>query len=89
MVRPTTSKSADKLAKSIQRDKAVRRQRQREEKTITEKIARLRALRLAKAASDKELADRADAEKLAAKARKAATKGAVRPTPAIDTVLSS
>ena len=79
MTQAARSKGIDKYARSILQDKAVRKERLREEKTITEKIARLRALRLAKAAADKEAAERTVTAKLVDRRPKAVAKTGAQP----------
>jgi len=89
MVLPLRSKATDKFAKSVQRDKEAQQRRQREERTIADKIARLRALRLAKATSDKDVADRTAAATPAGKKPKAVAKDMTPAGSTIDTAPSA
>ena len=69
MLNPIRMKAEEKFGKIKQQDKKVLKDREKEQQEVADKIARLRALRLAKEHSDKEAADRESAEKAAAKAK--------------------
>jgi len=63
-------KAQNHFAASEQRDALVRKEIEKERAVSAAKTAKLRALRLAKEASDKEAADRLAAEEAEAKPRK-------------------
>lgn len=65
------SRAQEQFAKSTQRDMEVRKERDKEHAATTAKINKLRALRLAKEAEDKRIAD---AEALANPPKKKAAK---------------
>ena len=69
MLNPIRQKAEEKFVKIKQQDKKVLKDREKEQQEVADKIARLRALRLAKELSDKEAADRESADKAAAKAK--------------------
>ena len=66
-------KAQNHFAASEQRDALVRKEIEKERAVSAAKTAKLRALRLAKEASDKEAADRLETEKVEAKPRKSRT----------------
>ncbi len=70
MRKSVKSKAEEMFTKVKQQDRKALKEREAAQQEITEKIARLRALRLAKEASDKEAADKAAADKAAAKHKK-------------------
>jgi hypothetical protein len=73
MTNPIRSKAEEKFAKIRQQDEDAIKERDRAQKELMEKTARLRALRMAKEAADKDAADAAaieKADKLAAKKAK-------------------
>jgi hypothetical protein len=67
MTAPTKSKAAERLANLQKRDQAVRHDIETATRLRTEKMAKLRALRLAKEAEDAAARTAAKAEKSAAK----------------------
>lgn len=69
MMNRARSKAEEKFAKIKQQDKKALKERMKAQHEITEKVARLRALRLAKEASGKESSDREAADKAAAKSK--------------------
>jgi hypothetical protein len=69
MTNPIRSKAEEKFAKLRRNEDDVIKQRDKAQKELMEKTARLKALRLAKEAADREAAAQAKAEK-AAKAKK-------------------
>ena len=71
-------KAQNHFAASEQRDALVRKEIEKERATSAAKTAKLRALRLAKEASDKEAADRLGTDKPETKARKTRTVRAKR-----------
>ena len=66
-------KAQNHFAASEQRDALVRKEIEKERATSAAKTAKLRALRLAKEASEKEAADKVQVDKVDAKKRKART----------------
>lgn len=66
-------KAQNHFAASEQRDALVRKEIEKERAVSAAKTAKLRALRLAKEASDKEASDRLAAEEVEAKPRKSRT----------------
>jgi hypothetical protein len=74
MSNPVRSRAEEKFAKLRQNEDEAIRERDKAQRDLMEKTARLRALRIAKEAADKEEAEKAKAEKdekAAAKALKA------------------
>ena len=71
MADPARSRAEEKFAKLRQSEDEAIRARDKAQKDLMEKTARLRALRLAKEAADKEAAELAKAEKAAKAAAKA------------------
>ncbi len=68
MMRPTRSKTELETPETSRRDRAFQRESVNEQVERAKKTARLRALRLAKEAADRELAESLAAEKAVAKA---------------------
>jgi hypothetical protein len=66
-------KAQNHFAASEQRDALVRKEIEKERAVSAAKTAKLRALRLAKEASEKEAANRLETEKVEAKPRKSRT----------------
>ena len=66
-------KAQNHFAASEQRDALVRKEIEKERAVSAAKTAKLRALRLAKEASEKEAADRLETQKVEAKPRKSRT----------------
>ena len=66
-------KAQNHFAASEQRDALVRKEIEKERATSAAKTAKLRALRLAKEASEKEAADKVQVEKAQGKTRKTRT----------------
>ena len=66
-------KAQNHFAASEQRDALVRKEIEKERAVSAAKTAKLRALRLAKEASEKEAADRLETEKVEAKPRRSRT----------------
>ena len=66
-------KAQNHFAASEQRDALVRKEIEKERATSAAKTAKLRALRLAKEASEKEAADKVQVEKAQVKTRKTRT----------------
>ncbi|MGI9452770.1 MAG: hypothetical protein ACR2QH_19340 [Geminicoccaceae bacterium] len=69
MMRPTRSKAELRAAEISRRDRAFQKESVNEREERAKKTARLRALRLAKEADERELAKRLAAEKAAAMAK--------------------
>ena len=69
MLNPVRLRAEEKFIKIKQQDKKILKDREKEQQEVADKIARLRALRLAKEVSDREAADRDSADKAAAKAK--------------------
>ena len=74
MMRPTRSKTDLEAAEISRRDRAFQRESVDEQVERAKKTARLRALRLAKEAAERELAESVAAETAAAKAKVPAKK---------------
>ncbi|MDH3660572.1 MAG: hypothetical protein OEU92_11195 [Alphaproteobacteria bacterium] len=74
MMRPTKSKTELRAVEKSRRDRAFQRESFNEQEERANKTARLRGLRLAKEAADRELAKSLAAEKAAAKAKVPAKK---------------
>ena len=74
MMRPTKSKTELRAAEISRRDRAFQKESVNEREERANKTARLRALRLAKEADERELAKSLAAEKAAAKAKMPAKK---------------
>jgi len=74
-------KAQNHFAASEQRDALVRKEIEKERAVSAAKTAKLRALRLAKEASDKEVASRLAAEEAEAKPRKTRTAPRARRAP--------
>jgi len=70
MQRTARSKADEKFAKAVQQDKKAAKEREKADQVIRDKTARLRALRLAKEASDREAAELKKATKKAAAQKK-------------------
>jgi hypothetical protein len=68
-----TSKAEEKFAKAVQVDKKAAKEREKADQVIKDKTARLRALRLAKEATEKEAALERKSVKEARMAKRAAT----------------
>ncbi len=68
-MRPTRSKTELSSAEKVRRDRAFQRESVNEQEERANKTARLRGLRLAKEAADREQAKSLAAEKAAAKAK--------------------
>jgi hypothetical protein len=62
MLTSTRSKAEERFAKARQQETQALKEREKADKAISDKTARLRALRLAKEAADKEAAETAAAE---------------------------
>ena len=60
-------KTQDYFARTAQRDSALKQEREKEKAADVAKTARLRALRLAKEAADKELAEKEERDKVQGK----------------------
>jgi hypothetical protein len=75
MQKSARSRADQKFAKSVQNDNSGAKERERADRVIREKTTRLRALRLAKEASDREAAD---AKKLAKAARTKVREGVTK-----------
>ncbi len=64
------SRAEEQFAATQKKDKQALMEKDKAQQEMAERMARLRALRLAKEAADKEAAKEADAEKAAAKNKK-------------------
>jgi hypothetical protein len=73
------NKAQNYFAASEQRDTAIKQEIARERAAGDAKMAKLKALRLAKEAADKEAADKLAAEKPAPKAKKPRVRNKTRP----------
>ena len=65
MLKSVKSRAEEQFAASQKKIKQVQKEKDKEGQERAEKVARLRALRLAKEASDKEVPDKIDTEKAA------------------------
>ena len=70
MLRSVKLKAEKQFAASQKKDKQVLKEKEKVRQETAEKMARLRALRLAKEAADKEAAEKAASDKAAAKIKK-------------------
>ncbi len=70
MLKSAKSRAEEHFTATQKKDKQILKEKEKARQEIAERVARLRALRLAKEAADKEAAEEADAEKAAAKNKK-------------------
>ena len=70
MLRSIKLKAEKQFAASQKKNKQALKEKEKVRQEVVEKMARLRALRLAKEAADKEAAEKAAADKAAAKIKK-------------------
>ena len=70
MLKSVKSRAEEQFAASKKKEKQFLNEKEKARLESAKKVARLRALRLAKEAADKEAADEAEAEKAAAKNKK-------------------
>lgn len=70
MGKSAKSRAEIKFAATQKRDKQFLKEKEKAQQELVERVAKLRALRLAKEAADKEAAEQAAAEKAAAKKKK-------------------
>jgi len=66
----TRSKAEEQFAATQRKAKQVAKEKEKSWQELNERVAKLKALRLAKEAADKEAAEQAAAEKLAAKKKR-------------------
>jgi len=71
MDRSARSKADEKFAKAVQQDKKAAKEREKADQAIRDKTSRLRSLRLAKEAADKEAAELKKAAKKVSASNKA------------------
>jgi colicin import membrane protein len=74
MAKSVTSRAEEKFAATQKKEKQFVKEKDKAWQELTERVAKQKALRLAKEAADKEVADQAAAEKASAAAKKAASK---------------
>ena len=70
MAKSAKSRAEVQFAATQKRDKQFLKEKEKAQQELVERVAKLRALRLAKEAADKEAAEQAAAEKAAAKSKK-------------------